>query len=83
MPSFSLWSLGVDNRDEPGRVEQKGGVGSGASTETSAEVHTSVCSVHQYWKVRNGSNAQDSGVLLREYELHEDLPENHPALLQK
>ncbi|CAG0879901.1 unnamed protein product [Cyprideis torosa] len=47
------------------------------------KLHTSFCRIHDIWKIGTGAFSPRSRLLFREYELHEGLPQNRNALLQK
>lgn len=73
----------LGHRHVAGRVEQKGGTGGRAGTQAPAHLHAPVRGLHQHEPVGDGAAAQGAGVLLREHELHEGVPEDRAAVLQK
>lgn len=64
-------------------MEQKGGAGHRPGAEASAQVHNAVAGVHHRRSCRVGAHPEGAGVLLREHELHEGVPQDHLVVLQR
>ena len=73
----------MEYSDGSGGVEQEGGPGGGAGAETPALVCSTASSDGCLRSLRGGSDAACTGVLLREHELHEVVPEDHRHAVQK
>lgn len=73
----------LEHRDVTSRMEQKGGTGRRTGDETSANLHAAVWGVLHHPEGGDGPAAQGAGVLLREHELHEGVPEDRANVLQK
>jgi hypothetical protein len=64
-------------------MEQEGRTSGRTSIETFEAVRTAFRGIHHDCTFRAGTHAQDTGVLLWQYELHESFSEDHLALLQE
>ena len=79
---MTLWT-DLEHGDDGGGVEQEGGPGGGAGHETPAHLYPAAGQHGQVAQGRAGPHAACAGVLLREHELPEVLPEDHHHALQE
>ena len=79
----AVFAPDVELDDGGGGVEQEGGAGGGAGVAPPARLRAPPGRPDARGALRDRPVAPRPGVLLRQHELHEGLPEDRPALLQE